>query len=120
MRSRLECESLNLGFALASEGKFTESEPIAREVFEFHQKQQGQGDDWQRYRAESLLGESLAGEKKYAEAEPLLLECYKGMLAWKDRVEAPNQYYLDRAQECVVRMYVAWGKPEKAAEWRKK
>jgi hypothetical protein len=42
------------------------------------------------------------------------------MLAWKDRVEAPNQYFVERAQEWLVGMYVAWGKPEKAAEWRKK
>jgi len=35
-----------------------------------------QPDDWQRFRAESLLGASLAGQKKYANAAPLLLEGY--------------------------------------------
>jgi hypothetical protein len=28
-------------------------------------------DDWQRFRAESLLSASLAGQEKYAEAEPI-------------------------------------------------
>ena len=49
-----------------------------------------QPDDWQRFRAESLLGASLAGEKKYAEAEPLLLEGYQGMLPHKDHISRPR------------------------------
>jgi hypothetical protein len=94
------------------------SEPLAREALGFYQKQRP--EDWQRYRAESLLGASLAGQKKYAEAEPLLLEGYRGMLARKDRIDVPDWYHLDRAHEWLVQLYVAWGKPEKAAEWRKK
>jgi hypothetical protein len=61
----------NLALAYQSQGKFTESEPLAREALEIDQKKQP--DDWHRYRAESLLGASLAGQKKYTEAEPLLL-----------------------------------------------
>ena len=49
-----------------------------------------QPDDWQRFRAESLLGASLAGQSKNAEAEPLLLEGCKGMLARKDRIAVPD------------------------------
>jgi hypothetical protein len=54
-----------------SRGKFAESEPVAREAVEMDRKKRP--DNWQRFRAESLLGASLAGQKKYAEAEPLLL-----------------------------------------------
>jgi hypothetical protein len=71
-----------------------------------------------RFRVESLLGECLAGEKKYAAAEPLLLEGYRGMLARKDLIAAPDRHHLDSAHEWIVQMYIAWGKPEKAAEWR--
>jgi len=110
--------ALDLGLACASQGKFTESEPLAREALEFYEKQQP--DDWQRYRAESLLGASLAGQKKYAEAEPLLTDGYQGALARKDRIAIPDRYNLDRAREWLVQLYVAWGKPGKAAEWRKK
>jgi len=61
--------------AAAADLTLAESEPLAREAVEFNR--QKQPDDWQRFRAESLLGASLAGEKKYAEAEPLLLEWRK-------------------------------------------
>jgi serine/threonine protein kinase len=108
----------DLALACLSQNKFTESEPLAREAVEFDRKKQP--DDWQRFRAESLLGASLAGQKKYAEGEPLLLEGYQGMLARKDRIGVPDWYYLDRAREWLVQLYQSWGKPGKAADWRKK
>jgi serine/threonine protein kinase/tetratricopeptide (TPR) repeat protein len=108
----------DLALACLSQGKFAQSEPLARGVVEFDQKKQP--DDWQRFRAESLLGASLAGQKKYAEAEPLLLEGYQGMLARKGRMEVRDWYHLDRAREWIVQLYRAWGKPERAAEWKKK
>ena len=108
----------DLALAYVSQGKFAESEPLAREALEAEKKIQP--DDWQRYRAASLLGESLAGEKKYAEAEPLLLEGYQGMLARKDRIAVPNRYHLELAHQWLVQVYQAWGKPGKAAEWKKK
>jgi eukaryotic-like serine/threonine-protein kinase len=108
----------DLALAYQSQGKFAQSEPLAREALEFDRKKQP--DDWQRFRAESLLGASLAGQKKYAEAEPLLLEGYQGMAARKDRIDAPNWYHLDRASEWIVQLYRAQEKPEKAAEWEQK
>jgi len=77
-------------------------------------------DDWRRFRAASLLGASLAGQKKYAEAEPLLLEGYQGMLARKDRIDVPSRYQLDLAHQWLIQLYQAWGKPDKAAEWKNK
>jgi tetratricopeptide (TPR) repeat protein len=108
----------DLALAYLSQGKFAESEPLAREALEFNQKKQP--DDWQRFRAGSLLGASLAGQKKFAEAEPLLAEGYQGMLARKNRIAVPDWYHLDRAREWLVQLYQAWGRPEKAAEWIKK
>ena len=90
----------------------------AREALEAEKKVQP--DNWQRFRAASLLGASLAGEKKYAEAGPLLLEGYQGMLARKDRIDASDLYHLELAHQWVVQLYQAWGKPEKAAEWKKR
>jgi eukaryotic-like serine/threonine-protein kinase len=108
----------DLALAYQSQGRFAESEPLAREAVETDRKTRP--DDWQRFRAESLLGASLAGQKKYAEAEPLLLTGYQGMAARKDRIGAPDRYQLHRAREWIVRLYQGWDKPEKAAEWRKK
>ncbi len=108
----------DLALAYVSEGKFAQSEPLAREALEAEKKVQP--DDWQRYRAASLLGESLAGEKKHAEAEPLLLEGCQGMLARKDRITVPDRYHLDLAHRWLIQLYQAWGKPGKAAEWTNK
>jgi len=104
----------DLALAYLSQGKFAASEALAREALEFYRKKLP--DDWQRFRAESLLGASLAGEKKYIDAEPLLLEGYKGMASRKGRIEVPDWYHLDRAREWVVQLYQAWGKPAQAAE----
>jgi tetratricopeptide (TPR) repeat protein len=107
----------DLALAYLSQGKFAESEPLAREAVAFDRNKQP--DDWQRFRAEGLLGASLAGQKKYAEAEPLLLEGYRGMLERKDRIGVPDWYHLERAREWIVQLYQAWGKPKEASEWRK-
>jgi len=108
----------DVALAYLSQGKFTESEPLAREAVSFYRKKQP--EDWERFRAESLLGASLAGEKKYDEAEPLLLEAYQGMLARRDHIAVPAQYHLELAHRWLVQFYQAWGKQAKAAEWRKK
>jgi eukaryotic-like serine/threonine-protein kinase len=108
----------DLALAYVSQKKFAEAQPLAQETLDFWKK--SQPGDWQQFRAESLLGACFAGQKKYAEAEPLLLGGYQGMLARKDRMGAPDLPNLDHAHEWLVQMYVAWGKPDKAAEWRKK
>ena len=108
----------DLVLAYVSQGKLAESEPLARGIVEFGHK--NLPDEWQRFRAESLLGVSLAGQKKYTEAEPLLVEGYQGMRERKPRMDLPDWYYVDRAHEWLVQLYQAWGKPEKAAEWKKK
>jgi eukaryotic-like serine/threonine-protein kinase len=107
----------DLALADVSRGKLAESEPLAREALDFYRRKQP--DDWQRFRAESLLGASLAGQKKYTEAEPLLLEGYQGMVARKERIAVPDRYHVDRAREWLVQLYEAWSKPEKAVAWRK-
>jgi tetratricopeptide (TPR) repeat protein len=108
----------DLVLAYVSERKFVESEPLAKGIVEFGRK--NMPDEWQRFRAESMLGDSLAGQKKYTEAEPLLMEGYQGLMERKGRMDVPDWYYVDRAHEWLVQLYQAWGKPEKAAEWKKK
>ena len=108
----------DLALAYVSLGKFTEAEAVVTEALEFNRKEQP--DDWQRFRAEALLGASLAGEKKYSEAEPLLLEGYQGMLARKDRFDAADRGYSALAHRWVVQLYQDRGKPEQVAEWKKK
>jgi len=109
----------DLALVYLAQGKFAASEPVARQALET-EKKKIQPDNWQRYRAASLLGASLSGEKNYADAEPLLLEGYQGMLALKDRIDVPDRYHLELAHQWLVQLYQAWGKPDKATEWKKR
>jgi hypothetical protein len=36
----------------------------------------------------------------------------------KVQMDAENWYHLDLARDWIVRLYKAWGKPDRAAEWR--
>ena len=111
----------DLALALLSQRKFLESDGLAREAVEFNRKKHP--EDWPRFRAESLLGASLSGQKKYAEAEPLLTGSYLGMVDRKGKpgwMGASTARYLDEARGWIVDLYEAWGKPGKAAEWRRK
>ena len=67
-----------------------------------------------------MLGGSLLGQKKYAEAEPLILAGYEGMKGREAKIPAHGKLRLTEAAERVVRLYEAWGKPEKAAAWKAK
>ena len=48
----------DLALVYESQGKFTQSEPLARDAAEFDRK--NRPNDWERFRAESVLGASLA------------------------------------------------------------
>ncbi|HKU27813.1 MAG TPA: tetratricopeptide repeat protein, partial [Candidatus Sulfotelmatobacter sp.] len=108
----------DLALIFVSEGKFAEAERLGRQTLEFAEKYHL--DNWERYRAASLLGTSLARQKKYAEAELLLLQGYAGMLERKGRTGVAYWYHLDRAREWLVQLYQSWGKTEQAAAWQKK
>ena len=106
----------DLALDYLSQKQFTKSDPLASESLKFYQK--NQPDDWQRFRAECVLGASRAGQKNYAEAEPLLLEGYEGMVARKNKIAKPDWYNLELARDWLVELYVSWGKPAKAAQVR--
>jgi tetratricopeptide (TPR) repeat protein len=108
----------DLSLSYVSQGKFDECLPLAQEALD--RETRIQPDNWQRFRAETLLGAGLAGHKKYAEAEPLLVEGYQGMLQRRDHMGIDDIYHLERARDWLVRLYKDWGKPEKAAQWTKR
>ena len=106
------------GLSLIQQGKWTEAEPVLRECLAIREK--SQPDEWTTFNTRSLLGGSLLGQKKYAEAEPLIVSGYEGMKAREARIPAPGKPRLTEAAERVVQLYEAWGKKDKAAEWRAK
>jgi len=101
------------GTFLVEGGRHAEAEPLLRECLAIRERDFP--DDWTRYNAMSMLGDCLAGLAKFTEAEPLLLGGY-------EKINPPPQF-AGRKQEAldrIVKMYEAWGKTEKAEEWRKK
>ena len=106
----------NLAMTYVSEGKFASAEALAREARDLSQKVEP--DSWERFYAESLLGQSFAGATRHTEAESLLLDGYKGMADRKGQIIAPALFAVERAGEWIPQLYEAWGKPERATAWR--
>ena len=75
-------------------------------------------EDWHTADTRSLLGESLVGQGQYEEAEPHLLEGHAGLDATTPI--GRRRRHLPPSVERLVHLYDAWGKPDKAAEWRAK
>jgi serine/threonine protein kinase/tetratricopeptide (TPR) repeat protein len=95
-----------------------QAEPLLRQTVAILSKKDP--DNWQSFDVQSMLGASLLGQKKYAEAEPFLLAGYDGMKARQAKIPGPSQKRLAAAGARIVALYGAWGKPDKALEWRKK
>jgi len=111
--------SLNdLAFLYLYQHNYSAAEGVLREALNSYQK--SMVERWGRYSCQSLLGTILAGQKRYAEAEALLLSGYQGMLQREASIPADNRFKLRKAEEWILQLYHDWGKPEKAAEWRKK
>ena len=103
-----------LGRNLLGQQKWADAEPLLRRALATWDAKRP--DDWTRFDTRSLLGESLLGREKYAEAEPLLLSGFEGLKAHEAKLDASRKGFPAVAGERVVRLYEAWGKPEKAAE----
>jgi hypothetical protein len=97
--------------------EFNKAEPLLRAALIFRETRQPNA--WLTFNTRSQLGGSLAGQKKYAEAEPLLLSGYEGMKANKEKIPATAMNRMLEAGDRIIQLYDAWGKPEKAVEWRK-
>jgi tRNA A-37 threonylcarbamoyl transferase component Bud32/tetratricopeptide (TPR) repeat protein len=136
-RARLPADDLALAnalaeftFALLGSGKYSEAEPTARECLAIYEK--SLPDDWRTFDAQSMLGGSLLGQKKYAEAEPLLLSGYEGLKHREDKIvietlaarfwarSADEKPWLQEPLRRLVRLYEETGRPDQAAEWKKK
>jgi serine/threonine protein kinase len=105
-----------LGLNLLNQSKWPEAETLLHECLAIREKTSP--DDWSRYSAMSQLGGALLGQGKYAEAEPRIVPGYEGMKAREARIPARSKTNLAQAAERVVRLYEAWGKTEKATEWK--
>jgi hypothetical protein len=107
-----------LGANLLQQEKWTDAEPVLREALAIREARAT--DAWATHVNRSLLGGALMGQKKYDQAEPVLIQGYEGVRARAGRIPPQDRSRVAEAGERVVRLYEAWGRPEKAAEWRTK
>jgi eukaryotic-like serine/threonine-protein kinase len=108
----------DLGWYLVRHRRYADAEPLLRECLAIREKMLP--DDWNRFNAESRLGESLLAQGKPAEAEPLLLQGYEGMKARETRMPAGSKARLAEAAERLADLYDKQGKKDAADAWRKK
>jgi eukaryotic-like serine/threonine-protein kinase len=66
-------------------------------------------------KADGTLGESLTGLGEFDKAEPLLLRSFSRIQEVEGSASPSRQLALER----IVRLYNAWGKPKKEADYRK-
>jgi eukaryotic-like serine/threonine-protein kinase len=107
-----------LGRNLVKQGKGSEAEPLLRECLAIRTKLSP--DDWLRFNTMGLLGGALAAQGKYAEAEPLVVGGYEGLEARAAKIPAAGRFNLAEGAERVVRLYEAWGRPDRAKSWAQK
>jgi serine/threonine-protein kinase len=98
---------------LVARGNAQEGEGILRDALRFRSSKFKSGY-WQIAEAQSALGNCLAALKRYDEAEPLLVESYSSIKS----LRAESDWLTRRALGRVASLYQAWGKPEKAAQYR--
>ncbi len=96
--------------------QFSVAETYLRECLTIREKKLP--DEWRLFNAKSMLGGALAGQNKFQEAEPLLVEGYQGMKQREAKIETDGKIRLPEAIQRLVDLYDAWGKKEKADEWR--
>ncbi len=109
-----------LAYNLLRQGRHAEAESLTRDLV----PKDCETRDWFSYDCVSLRGGALLGQEKYLDAEPLLLAGYEGLkaspFARSLRASHLSRWRrLDEAGERIVQLYEAWGKPEKAAEWKR-
>ncbi len=107
----------NLAEALSVVGKAPEAESIWRQVVTIREKTMP--DNWLTFHGRFMLGDLLRLQKKFVEAEPLLVSGYEGLKARRSQMIVPSpQRFLAERGSRIIDLYEAWGKKDKAEEWR--
>jgi serine/threonine protein kinase len=114
----LAAASSGVGTCLLQQGHFSEAEVPLREALALREKMAA--GEWARFDVRSQLGAALAGQGKYDEAEAMLLAGYEGLKAREDHMPTGDKRSIGEARDRLIQLFEAWGKPEKAAEWRGK
>jgi serine/threonine protein kinase/Flp pilus assembly protein TadD len=104
-----------LGLLRAHQGRYEEAEKLLTESLERRRRVQGP-EHKRAIRNMVHLGWVYTEQQRYSEAETLLLDAFE--LSY--RVLGPLDKVTIESIGKIVELYEAWGKPEKAEEWRAK
>jgi serine/threonine protein kinase/tetratricopeptide (TPR) repeat protein len=107
-----------LGLPLLDQNRPAEAEKVLRESLAISEKKKS--ESWRTFNARSILGGALLAQKKYADAEPFLLQGYQGMKEREAKIRRMDRVALTETLERLVQLYDAWGKTDKADQWRNK
>ncbi|HTS64600.1 MAG TPA: tetratricopeptide repeat protein [Candidatus Acidoferrales bacterium] len=103
-----------LGRVLCESGATVEGERLLRDAAALRQKALP-ASHWRIAFTQALLGRCLTAEKRYADAEPLLLNAYEALRAKRGEGREDTAV----AATGLATLYEAWGKPDRAAPYRK-
>ncbi len=97
------------------EEKYRDAEMQSRiKLIRLHHNAELPEGNWKIGYMMTLRGASLSGQEKFEEAEPQLLDGYSQM---KNDPEVSDER-MQEALQRIIELYEAWGKPDKAAEYR--
>jgi tetratricopeptide (TPR) repeat protein len=100
----------NLSLLLCQRGKADQGLQLSQRGLEISRRHMGP-DSWEYAATESAVGVCLVGLKRYPEAEGKLLAALSGI----EKTLGPTHWRADSTRARLGRLYVAWGKPERAA-----
>ncbi len=101
--------AFHLAELLEQRGRDAEAKPLYSEVERF-----SSGPPKTNALRALAYGGSLRGLGRYAEAEPPLLDANEVLQGWLGK----RDYRRREARQQLVKLYLAWGKPDQAAKWR--
>jgi tetratricopeptide (TPR) repeat protein len=99
-----------------AQDRHADAEQAAREALDIRRRAYAPGDH-RTAKAQSLLGLALVGLGKFAEAEAALLAAYDVLTTRQPPLPAGPPRVADTVAR-IVRLYEAWGRPDRAAAWR--
>lgn len=102
-----------LGQIAMEQKRYAEAEPLFRECFEIRRESVPEGNPLIP-EARSAWSESIAKQGRFEEAEPLLIESYPLI---KER-RGDGHKRTTEALKRIVDLYQAWGKPDRAEQWK--
>jgi tetratricopeptide (TPR) repeat protein len=100
--------------SLIKEGRYNEAVQTLESCLTMRRKTLPQGH-WLIAETMSQLGRALALTGAFDEAEPLLLDAYAALKKSSGLTQTPKREAIQR----IVQFYIAWGRTEQAAAWRR-